>query len=56
MAPSHRIHGSCRVMEDGKGRAHPWPQEHEKMAAASTVVLFIRACLGLVSAAPVGVA
>lgn len=54
MAPSHRVHGSCRVMEDGKGRTQPWPREDEKTAAASTVVLFIRACLGLLSVAPVG--
>lgn len=54
MAPSHRVHGSCRVMKEAKGRTPPWPREDENTAAASTVVLFIRACLGLLSVAPVG--
>eukprot|EP00903_Cladosiphon_okamuranus_P019913 g18301.t2 len=52
MAPSHRVHSSSRVVEDGKGRTQPWPRKDDKMAAASTVVLFIRACLRLLSAAP----
>lgn len=54
MAPSHRVHGT-RTTEDDTGRTQLWPREDEKAVAASTVVLFIRACLGLLSVAPVGV-
>lgn len=54
MAPSHRVHSSCQVVEEGKGHSQPWPRRDEKTAAASTVVLFIKACLGLLAVAPVG--
>eukprot|EP00752_Nemacystus_decipiens_P004045 g3704.t1 len=55
MAPSHRVHSGCRATEDGKGRTQNRTREDvkdEKAVAASAIVLFIRACLGLLSVAP----